>query len=71
MSNNKKLINSNYIKDINNKEMTDNEKQKVEISNNVSNKEALNDKIHEIARSTVAAGRVEYGGLVFISEIFA
>ena len=48
MSNNKKLINSNYIKDINNKEMTDNEKQKVEISNNVSNKEALKDKIHEI-----------------------
>ena len=46
MSNNKKLINSNYIKDINNKEMTDNEKQKVEISNNVSNKEALKDKIH-------------------------
>jgi len=48
MSNNKKLINSNYIKDINSKEMTDNEKQKVEISNNVSNKEALKDKIHEI-----------------------
>ena len=48
---NKKLINSNSNdKDdnIHNKEMSDDEKQKVELSNNVSNKEALKDKIHEI-----------------------
>ena len=46
---NKKLINSNdKDNDINNKEMSDDEKQKVELSNNVSNKEALKDKIHEI-----------------------
>jgi type I restriction-modification system DNA methylase subunit len=47
---NKKLINSNLNDkkyDIDNK-MSDNDKQKVEISNNVSNKEALKDKIHEI-----------------------
>ena len=45
---NKKLINSNLDDkqyDINNKMS---EKQKVELSNNVSNKEALKDKIHEI-----------------------
>ena len=45
---NKKLINSNLNDkqyDINNKMS---EKQKVELSNNVSNKEALKDKIHEI-----------------------
>ena len=49
--NNKKLINSNSnYKEVNiyNKEMSDEEKQKVELSNNVSNKEALKDKIHEI-----------------------
>ena len=48
---NKKLINSNSndkVDDIHNKEMSDDEKQKVELSNNVSNKEALKDKIHEI-----------------------
>ena len=48
---NKKLINSNSIDkedDIHNKEMSDDEKQKIELSNNVSNKEALKDKIHEI-----------------------
>lgn len=47
---NKKLINNSIDKeeDIHNKEMSDNEKQKVELSNNVSNKEALKDKIHEI-----------------------
>ena len=48
---NKKLINSNSndkYDDIYNKEMSDNEKQKIELSNNVSNKEALKDKIHEI-----------------------
>ena len=47
---NKKLINSNLNDkqyDIDNK-MSDDEKQKVELSNNVSNKEALKDKIHEI-----------------------
>ena len=47
----KKLINNNFNNkedDIHNKEMSDDEKQKVEISNNVSNKEALKDKIHEI-----------------------
>ena len=48
---NKKLIN-NYSNDkdnnIHNKEMSDEEKQKVELSNNVSNKEALKNKIHEI-----------------------
>jgi len=47
---NKKLINSNLNDkkyDIDNK-MSDDDKQKVEISNNVSNKEALKDKIHEI-----------------------
>jgi type I restriction-modification system DNA methylase subunit/restriction endonuclease S subunit len=45
------LINNNYNDledDIYNKEMSDKEKQKVELSNNVSNKEALKDKIHEI-----------------------
>jgi type I restriction-modification system DNA methylase subunit len=48
---NKKLININSTykdDDINNKEMSDDEKQKIELSNNVSNKEALKDKIHEI-----------------------
>jgi type I restriction-modification system DNA methylase subunit len=46
---NKKLINSNFNdKDIHNKEMSDDEKQKVDQSNNISNKEALKDKIHEI-----------------------
>ena len=41
--------NSNDKEDnIHNKEMLDDEKQKVELSNNVSNKEALKDKIHEI-----------------------
>ncbi len=48
---NKKLINmDNNDKNniINNKEMSNDEKQKVELSNNVSNKEALKDKIHEI-----------------------
>lgn len=49
---NKKLINNNSNDkedDIHNKEMSDDEKQKVELSNNnVSNKEALKDKIHEI-----------------------
>ena len=48
---NKKLINSNFNDKedyIHNKEMSDDEKQKVELSNNVSNKEALKDKIHEI-----------------------
>ena len=48
---NKKLINSNSNDKedyIHNKEMSDDEKQKVELSNNVSNKEALKDKIHEI-----------------------
>ena len=47
----KKLININSINkeyDIYNKEMSNDEKQKVELSNNVSNKEALKDKIHEI-----------------------
>ena len=47
---NKKLINSNLNDkkyDIDNK-MSDDDKQKVEVSNNVSNKEALKDKIHEI-----------------------
>jgi type I restriction-modification system DNA methylase subunit len=47
---NKKLINSNINDkeyDIDNK-MSDDDKQKVEVSNNVSNKEALKDKIHEI-----------------------
>ena len=47
----KKLINNNFNNkedDIYNKEMSDDEKQKVELSNNVSNKEALKDKIHEI-----------------------
>ena len=45
------MINNNYNDledDIYNKEMSDKEKQKVELSNNVSNKEALKDKIHEI-----------------------
>ena len=49
--NNKKLINNNYNDEHNliyNKEMSDSEKQKIELSNNVSNKEALKDKIHEI-----------------------
>jgi type I restriction-modification system DNA methylase subunit len=48
---NKKLINNNSHdknEDKYNKEMTDIEKQKVELSNNISNKEALKDKIHEI-----------------------
>jgi type I restriction-modification system DNA methylase subunit len=47
---NKKLINNSIDKeeDIHNKEMSDDEKQKVELSNNVSNKETLKDKIHEI-----------------------
>jgi len=48
---NKKLINFNInIKRniIHNKEMSDYENQKVELSNNVSNKEALKNKIHEI-----------------------
>jgi len=45
---NKKLINSNYIDVDNNKEMSVDEMEKVELSNNVSNKEALKDKIHEI-----------------------
>ena len=48
---NKKLINSNsndIEDDIHNKEMSDDEKQKVDQSNNISNKEALKDKIHEI-----------------------
>jgi type I restriction-modification system DNA methylase subunit len=48
---NKKLINNyfnNNDNDIYNKQMSDDEKQKVELSNNVSNKEALKDKIHEI-----------------------
>ena len=47
----KKLININSINkeyDIYNKEMSNDEKQKIELSNNVSNKEALKDKIHEI-----------------------
>jgi type I restriction-modification system DNA methylase subunit len=47
---NKKLINSNLNDkeyDIDNK-MSADDKQKVELSNNVSNKEALKDKIHEI-----------------------
>jgi restriction endonuclease S subunit len=50
IENNKKLINNN-INNIDNdmyKEMSYEEKQKVEQSNNVSNKEALKDKIHEI-----------------------
>ena len=43
----KKLINNNFNNSqTNNKEMTD--IQKVEQSNNISNKEALKDKIHEI-----------------------
>ena len=48
---NKKLININSINkedDIYNKEMSNDDKQKIELSNNVSNKEALKDKIHEI-----------------------
>lgn len=48
---NKKLINNNSDNEeynIHNKEMSDDEKQKMEQSNNVSNKEALKDKIHEI-----------------------
>ena len=51
---NKKLININSNNkddkndDIQNKEMSEDEKQKIELSNNVSNKEALKDKIHEI-----------------------
>ena len=48
---NKKLINMDNNDEnniINNKEMSNDEKQKVELSNNVSNKEALKDKIHEI-----------------------
>ena len=49
---NKKLINNNKDNEINNnlnnKQMSDIEKNKVETSNNVSNKEALKDKIHEI-----------------------
>ena len=47
----KKLININSINkeyDIYNKEMSNDDKQKIELSNNVSNKEALKDKIHEI-----------------------
>ena len=47
----KKLINNNSINkeyDIYNKEMSNDDKQKIELSNNVSNKEALKDKIHEI-----------------------
>jgi type I restriction enzyme S subunit len=40
-------ISDNEDNDINNKEMS-NEKDKIELSNNVSNKEALKDKIHEI-----------------------
>ena len=45
----KLIINFNNKEDnIHNKEMSDDEKQKVELSNNVSNKEALKDKIHEI-----------------------
>ena len=49
----KKLINNNFNNkendnDIHNKEMSNEDKQKVELSNNVSNKEALKDKIHEI-----------------------
>ena len=48
--NSKKLIKINSInkEDIYNKEMSNDDKQKVELSNNVSNKEALKDKIHEI-----------------------
>jgi type I restriction-modification system DNA methylase subunit len=48
---NKKLINNNYDNkkyEEYNKEIMDNKKQKVELSNNISNKEALKDKIHEI-----------------------
>jgi type I restriction-modification system DNA methylase subunit len=46
----KKLINNNSNNNDDNIDikMSDNEKQKVELSNNVSNKEALKDKIHEI-----------------------
>jgi restriction endonuclease S subunit len=45
----KNLININSNdEDINILNMSDEEKQKVELSNNVSNKEALKDKIHEI-----------------------
>lgn len=49
----KKLNNNisvNEENNINNKEMSElsNEKDKIELSNNVSNKEALKDKIHEI-----------------------
>ena len=49
----KKLNNNifdNEKNNINNKEMSElsNEKDKIELSNNVSNKEALKDKIHEI-----------------------
>ena len=47
--NNKKLNNIKFDDDdIYNKEMSDDEKQKVDQSNNISNKEALKDKIHEI-----------------------
>lgn len=48
---NKKLINNNSNDNednIHNKEMSVNEKQRVELSNNVTNKGALKDKIHEI-----------------------
>ena len=50
LEDNKKLINSNSNdkEDDIYKEMSYDEKQKIELSNNVSNKEALKDKIHEI-----------------------
>jgi len=46
--NNKKLNNIKFNNNIYNKEMSDDDKQKVDQSNNISNKEALKDKIHEI-----------------------
>ena len=45
---NKKLNNNNKEINNNSKEMSDDDKHKIEQSNNVSNKEALKDKIHEI-----------------------
>ena len=55
VDNNKKLNNINALDvktdntdNTDNTEMSENDKQKVESSNNVSNKEALKDKIHEI-----------------------
>ena len=46
---NKKLSNnSNEENDIYNKKMSEIEQHKIELSNNISNKEALKDKIHEI-----------------------